>query len=211
MGNNVVHVNLLPSAIVWRRLMLKRIRQWGCVYCLMGISILGWNSPLLGKWWNGLSELREMQSASEPIRQMQSDQVRQSQEAVALEKKTSQLRAAICQDRTNALLGIVAIGARSTDDAIQIQEMQMLVSTKSNEAIMATGPNQSPPVASKPARHERQLTLRGIATEGEAITALMESLKDSQVFEKVELRSTQGRFVSEKTVQEFQLECLSYE
>ena len=213
-----MHVNLLPAPFVMGRLIRKRICQWGCVFAILGVFVLACNMHLLGKCLSGLREFQEIRAAAEPIRLLQADSVQLAKQSFAIQQKTNQLRAAVSEDRTNSLLGIVANGVLSTDGSVQIQEMQVQVSAKatastvpSSAAQGSTSSKESSPVENKSTRIEYQMTLRGIATESESITTFMESLQKSNVFPRVELRSTQERSVAEKSVQEFQLECLSYE
>lgn len=213
-----MHVNLLPSSFVWRRLISKRLRQWGFVFVVLGVAVLLCNALLLEKWWRGFSALQESQAAADPIRQLQREMIHKSKEALVLEQKIDQLQAAVSQDRTNSLLGIIANGVLSSDGTVQIQELQVLVVAKpiasthlTRESQSNAGPKPNSSAEGKAMRSERQLTLRGIAIESESISAFMQSLQESKVFSNVELRSTQERLVSDRSVQEFQLECLSHE
>ncbi len=213
-----MHVNLLPATFVWRRRMSKRLRQWGCVFGLLGVFVLAWNVQLIGKWWNGLHELRRIHAAAEPIRQLQSDRIRLATQSLSLQQKINQLQAAVSKDRTSSFLGVVAAGVGSTARTIQIQEMQVAVSPKPNDSAAPAadpqrGTNAKPnaPMESKFLGNQYILTLRGIAIESESISAFMESLQETSLFPKIELRSSQERLVSERHVQEFQMECVGYD
>jgi Tfp pilus assembly protein PilN len=91
-------------------------------------------------------------------------------------------------DRSKTFLGVVTQAVQAASQQVLIQELQVT----SNEG-------------------QHRLTLRGLAAESESITQFMQSLQASNVFPKVELRSTQERVVSERTVQEFQLEAIADE
>lgn len=213
-----MHVNLLPAPFVLGRLIRKRIRQWGCAFGTLGVFALALNIHLVGKCLSGLREFQEIRAAVEPIRQLQADRIQQAKQSIAIKQKTNQLRATVSEDRTNSLLGIVANGVLSTEGSVQIQEMQVLVSAKATASTVptraghgSTSSKDSSEAQNIATRNEYQMTLRGIATESESITTFMESLQKSNVFPRVELRSTQERTIAERSVQEFQLECLSYE
>ena len=213
-----MHVNLLPSSFVWRRLVHKRLRQWGFVFAVIGVVVLLCNATLFGKWWRVFSELQESQAAADPIRRLQQERIKESKDALALEQKTKRLLDAVTQDHTNSLLGIVARGVLATNREVQIQELQLLIHAKPHDAVgpigdsqRGTGQRPNATAESKSMVSEHQLTLRGIAFESESITTFMHSLQESKTFSKVELRSTQERLVSDRSVQEFQLECLSHE
>lgn len=213
-----MHVNLLPASFVMGRLIRKRIRQWGCAFGTLVIIVVASNIQILGKCLSGLREFQEVRAAAEPIRQLQADRVQQAKQSFATQQKTNLLRAAVSEDRTNSLLGIVANGVLSTEGSVQIQEMQVLVSvratasTASTQALQGSANSKENTTAeSNVSKSEYQLNLRGIATESESITTFMESLQKSNVFPRVELRATQERSLADRSVQEFQLECLSYE
>ena len=213
-----MHVNLLPSSFVWRRLICKRLRQWGLAFSIVGVALLICNANLFGKWWRGFDEMQESQATADPIRQLQQDWKKKANEKSALEQKINQLKLVASQDHTISLLGIVANGVQVADGAVQIQEMQVLVSGKLIDSVTGIRdlqrsaiPKPTSTAEVKSLRNESQLNLRGIAIGSDSISTLMQSLQDSNVFSKVELRSTQERLVSDRTVQEFQLECISLE
>ena len=213
-----MHVNLLPSTFVWRRLMRNRIRQWGCAFGLLGVFVLVWNVQLIGKWYNGVHELQLIHAGAEPIRQLQSDRIQLATKSLAIKQKINQLQADISLDRTTSILGIIASGVGSTGESVQIQELQVSVSAKLNDStglVRETQRGSGPKPNANPENiflgNQYQLTLRGVAIESESISAFMDSLQEWSVFPKIELRSTKERLVSERSVQEFQLECVSYD
>ena len=213
-----MHVNLLPTSFVWRRLINKRLRQWGWMFGLLTIVFLGWNAHMIAKWWNGLRELQAIFVIAEPIRALQSDRIQLAKQTIELQKKIQQLKSALPQDRTCSVLGIIAQGVHATKSEIQIQETQFSVTTKANDAANSTRESPRSATTQQNAAKdaiafgtEYQLTIRGIAAEGESITEFVKSIQLTAAFPSVELRSTQERFVSERSLQEFQLECISHE
>ena len=213
-----MYVNLLPTSFIWRQLAIRRIRQWGYVYGAFSIAIACWNIPLLSKWWNCQRNLQSIRLAAEPVRKLQADHLQLAKQSLALENRIEQIRNSVTQDRTVSLLGIIAHGVRSTVGAVQIQEMQILVNAKAIDSNYPTHDAQhratstiSPTSEPSRMRRESQLTLRGIALESESITGFIESLQGSAVLPNVELRSTQERLISDRTIQEFKLECISHE
>jgi Fimbrial assembly protein (PilN) len=208
-----MYVNLLPPQFVWRRLFRKRMRQWTCAFGFIGITLLGMNASLFGRWWAELREFQTMHSAAEPMRALQAERIEIAKQSLELSQKLKQLQAAASHDRTNSLLGIISQGVIVSNGTVQIQEMQVSVSTSEGTTRNdQTSPNTSRSNLSpetKTTGNQYQMTLRGIAIESESITTFMETLQESNVFSKVELRSTQERLVLERALQEFQLECLA--
>ena len=210
-----MHVNLLPPQFVWRRLFRKRIRQWTCAFVFVGVTIFGISVSLFGRLWMELREFQTMNSAAEPMRELQADRIEIAKRSLGLSQKIKQLQAAVSHDRTNSLLGIISHGVIATKGTVQIQEMQVSVSTSEgtvrNSQVSPSISRSSLSPETKSTENQYQMTLRGIAIESESITTFMESLQESKLFPKVELRSTQERFVLERSLQEFQLECLAHD
>lgn len=208
-----MHVNLLPPQFVWRRLFRKRIRQWTCAFGFIGVTILGINVSLFGRWWMELREFQTIHSAAEPIRALQADRIEIAKRSLGLSQKIKQLQAAVSLDRTNSLLGIISQGVLASNGAVQIQEMQVSVSTSEgtarNDQVSPNTSRSSLASETKTTANQYQMTIRGIAIESESITTFMETLQQANVFPKVEMKSTQERLVLERTLQEFQLECLA--
>ncbi|MCY2984074.1 MAG: PilN domain-containing protein [Planctomycetota bacterium] len=208
-----MHVNLLPHQFVWRRLFRKRIRQWMCAFGFVGVTILGINFSLLERLWMELFEIQTIHSAAEPMRALQADRFEIAKRSVGLSQKIKQLQAAVSHDRTNSLLGIISHGVIATNGAVQIQEMQVSLLTSEgtvrNAQISPNSSRSSLSPETKTTGNQYQMTLRGISIESESITTFMESLQKSNLFPMVELKSTQERYVLERSLQEFQLECLA--
>lgn len=215
-----MHVNLLPSSFTLRRLVKKRLLQWGWVFGILAFVALGLNSHMLWKWWTKTQELGQALVAVEPIRAIQSDQVQLETQINDLNNKITQLSSVLPPDRTCSVLGVIAQGVRSANNAIQIQESQFSMTTKTNDASKTTRETRrgAPPQSGTPIDNvdvavgtQYHLTLRGIAAEGDAITEFVKSIQQSRTFPGVELRSSQERIVSERLLQEFHLECLRHE
>jgi hypothetical protein len=213
-----VHVNLLPSSFTWRRLISKRVRQWGWMFGLLTIAVLGWNAHLFAKWLKWNLEIQQIFAIAKPIREMQSDRLQLADQAAELEKKIKQLNSALAQDRTCSVLGIIAQGVRATNSTIQIQEAHFSMMAKPNDSAKPTREPQRSvtpqPSSSKltfALETDYQISMRGVAVDGDSITEFVKSIQQSSAFPRVELRSTQERIVSERLLQEFQLECLSHE
>jgi hypothetical protein len=219
-----MYVNLLPKSFVWRRAIQRRLRQWGIFYGILLAALACWNIPLVQEWIGKRGQLQEIQTATNHILDLQVDRMDLAKEVVVLQQNIGQLSRATTNDKTTSILGILARGVYATDNQVQIQEMQLAVSPKSEEPAnpsSGSGVNQrsSKLISTNNAKRgsdavppsEYRLTLRGIATKSDAITTLVNSLQESKAFPTVELRSTHEQIISEQPVQEFQLECLGDE
>ena len=215
-----MHVNLLPSSFTLRRLVRKRLRQWGWVFGLLAFVAIVLNSNLLWRWWTKTRELHQALAAVVPIREVESKQIQLDTQIKEIKKRITQLSSVLSPDRTCSVLGVIAQGVRSANNAIQIQESQFSINANTSDASKVTRESRRGALAQTAVPIEKadvavglqyQLTLRGIAAEGDAINQFVQSIQQSQAFPSVELRSSQERIVSERLLQEFQLECISHE
>jgi len=166
----------------------------------VAIAFVGGNGPLLAQWWLDLSEIQAMLLASQPIIAMQAERIELSKKSIELKQKIKQMQSITSQDRSTSILGIIAKSVSSANGALQIQELHVAVSAKLMDAPVAD--------RNKLIANQCQVTLKGISIESESISTFMENLQASSVFPKIELHSTQERVVSNRSIQEFHLECI---
>jgi Tfp pilus assembly protein PilN len=209
-----MHVNLLPTSFVWRRLLTHRLRQWGIALGVFVFLMICSNIQLFSKWLRYNSQLQETHASAEPVRELQSQLLQLNLESKSLQHKIDRLDRAVASDQVASILGIVGKGA-TIAKPLQIQEFHIVVNSKptpnsvqkNGEAKSSSQSEQSTAVNAT----ETHLTLRGIAGTSESITEFMHYLQSLNVFPNVELRSTSERFISSRVIHEFQLECISHE
>lgn len=197
LGCTMIRVNLLPPKFIWRKAVRKRIRQWICFFGIVTFLFSAWNASYWVEWWRYHRDFKEIEEAVAPARQSRAERIELAKNVILLEKKLNQIQDIAVADRTTATLGVVAKAVLEADSSVQVQELQSSSSTTSN---------------SKPAsKRDSIVSIRGIAVQSDSITNFMKSLNHSGLFPRVELRATQERQVEDKSIQEFQLECLNNE
>ena len=147
---------------------------------------------MLGSVVESLSRVAGTECCSCPDSATANKTLELAKKANLLEMKLNQLRIAAADDRTVSTLGVIAKGVLATNRSVQVQEMQVSLSNA-------------------PSKRNYLVSIRGIAVQGDSITAFMQSLNHSGMFPTVDLRSTQERIIADQPIQEFQLECLSDE
>ena len=214
-----MHVNLLPSSFVWQQLLRKRLRQWACALGCLLIVLIASNVSLIVQWWVDLQEYQSMQLAAEPARKLQDSRIEITKALHGLKQKSECLQALTDRDRGTSLLGLIANGVNATDKTVQVQQLHVSIENKSPETQSvnpaqvsnATPSRTNPPTGNQLPENQIRLTLKGIAVESESISRFVDSIQRSNVFPKVELRSTQERVLMDRSIQEFELECFGNE
>lgn len=214
-----MHVNLLPSSFVWQQLVRKRLRQWAWALACFLVVLIALKTPLIVQWSIDLQEYQAMQLAAEPAKKLQDSRIELTKATLQLKQKIETLQALTTRDRGTSLLGLVANGVNATDKTVQIQQLHVSIETKIQEML---SPSLTLTSNASPARTNRmtslqvpdnqtRLTLKGIAAQSESISKFVDSIQQSNVFPKVELRSTQERHLQGRSIQDFELECFGDE
>lgn len=209
-----MYVNLLPTTFIWKQLIYRRLRQWATAFAMLGFVMLAVNAQLLSKWMKCNSQLQATHQDSEPIRKLETDRLQSIEEALSIQTKAESLKDLVGPDRILSLLGIVSQSSVNARGPVQIQEMHVSIQNKQLSTTASTsrtgGDGKETP---KPSDVETEMlvTLRGIAADSSTITSFMQGLQESKVFPRVELRSTREKLVSERSIHEFQLECIHHE
>jgi hypothetical protein len=203
-----MHVNLLPTTFVLKCLVRRRLRQWAVVIGAMGVGMIVWNADQFHSWIVSRREFQVIHADAEPIRNLQMQRIELTRASNLLNEKIKRVSSVVAPDRSLSILGIIAAGVGAADGAIQIQDAQI--------SVVTVAPTQNAKTISSKAIESQdqssiQLMLRGIAGKSDAISSFMEQLQATQVFPKIELRSSRERMISNQSVQEFQLECSSHE
>jgi hypothetical protein len=214
-----MHVNLLPSSFVWQQLLRKRLRHWAFALGCLLIVLIASNVSLIVQWWVDLQDYQSMQLAAEPARKLQDSRIEITKALHVLKQKTEFLKALTDRDRGTSLLGLIASGVNATDKTVQVQQLQVSIENKSPETqsvnpaqVSTASPSRkNPPIGDHVPDNQIRLTLKGIAVESESISRFVDSIQRSNIFPKVELRSTQERMLLDRSIQDFELECFGNE
>jgi len=200
------HLDLLPLA--FRRKMLRhaRRRQWSIVLGVCAISAL---AICLGQHWEyqirhqGL-EARRLRAAPLETVQAQNAELRKR---LARIRNDQQLRADLESEQLAFhLLVTVSRSAAACSDGVQVQQF----SFSRNRSTVSAAPGNT---AGQPGQSEQTeietlvMTVKGIGTDNLMVSRFVVALRDSQVFDKVDLKSSMGTTGQTRGLRSFVVEC----
>ena len=185
------HVNLLPFAYRRRQLCWLRCKQW----MLLGTLVLGFGALVC---WIQMTRNRRDQLRLEALRS-EFTAVKETADKVELLKKDIdelKRREAIVLSLANEqpILTLVALISQATqkcDGKLSVQRMQL--------------ENRSD---SEHNANSKVLMLEGIAADNHLVARFAAALRETEAFQRVELRSSDRRIVHDAEGQAYSVECV---
>jgi len=191
------HLNLLPWQFRCRLLARSRVRHWSVVWaisCLILVGVCGLTHLQLEA---GRRDLQVQRDKSAPLKalQTQNEQIR-----ARLAQLHSHQSLLVLLDRTQQplwLIGLVSRHARNGGGRLQVQDFSL-------KQLQPAPRSRTEGIDRNDLAH---LTLKGIAVDDLAVARFIVGLRDSGIFDSVELKSSIGTQVKNKSAREYLVEC----
>jgi hypothetical protein len=183
-------MNLLPIAFRRRLLIVRTLRFWAAVW---GVSVLAASIMCGLLWvelWGWRRELTHHQEDAAELQAMQAEN-----QKLAADISSISRRAAVVEDvhgiaQPLALLGVVSRSAKAADRQLQVQKMQV---SHIEEKIVDPKARPGAAVAKDaPVRRRLEVSLSGVALDDVSVAKFVTSLRESGMFDTVELKSSLG-------------------
>jgi Tfp pilus assembly protein PilN len=199
------HLNLLPWNVRRSALLRERLRQWCTAWGTIVVIAVG-----LGCW-----QLQRLSSTQAELAfwQVRSERARSDEALNAdLQGKINQLKARLAKyghfesERTGFLLiSTLSQAAAVNSGKLQVQKLNFAttVVTETPPAGRQPATNNTP----APTRKHHVMSLSGVASSNLVLSQFVSSLRDSAAFEKVELKSSQGKGEVAAGPRAYQIEC----
>jgi len=185
------HVNLLPWEYRRRRLTLYRLRRWAAVWlvCLLAEGGLWW---VQGDRHEAVQQrLVTLERDFSSVSRLQLDNGRMRARLTDLSKRETLLGQLQSEPAPLLMVGLASQSARDCAGRVCIDHMQYASATPAaNDPPPAKGGKKE--VAPLPPAERGKLTLAGRGLDSLAVSKFVVGLRDSGVFERVELKSAVG-------------------
>ncbi|MCA9051766.1 MAG: PilN domain-containing protein [Planctomycetaceae bacterium] len=203
-------VDLLPASVRQRRYLLTSLRWWSIV----------WTFVLLGTFYVCLNCGRELQNLQETASRLQAEaapvktvdernQVLQ-QEIMQIRERESWLTESD-SSQTLQLVGIISHAAAQNHGRISVRKLSLfsferpLPGFETENRSRSKSKKKSEPL---PTETRMQLDLTGIAIDDVAVASFVSSLRDSGVFESVDLQSSLSQQFNGQDTREYSVSCV---
>jgi|EndMetStandDraft_5_1072996.scaffolds.fasta_scaffold175436_1 hypothetical protein len=193
-------MNLVPKAFQRKLLVRKRVRQWflPCAVAL-GVSVAA-----VGEVGYRLRTLSVEASRLDAQLQPMNDMSRKADEVASRLKSLvgheSVLHEIAGVQRPISLLAVISQSAGQSNSRLQIRKLTV----QQASAETSTSSKQKQATASTTST---EITIHGVAVDDADVAAFVQSLKSSQAFSTVELKSTTSAVVADVAVRQYDVSC----
>ncbi|EMI21469.1 secreted protein [Rhodopirellula maiorica SM1] len=192
-------INLLPEKLVIKMLVRRRLRQWALVWAALliaGIVVMAGNYRDVQ---HSQLQLDVLANQIQPLQQLQVQTASLDSRLDVLQQEVDVLESICIPDRSLALLAILGEAAKSSSGKVQIERMQ-LSSNRNRE-------NSKRAAAASLPTYLCSISLQGVTDGDQSLASFVESLRKSNVFHLVELKSSLMYQIDETHGRQFQIEC----
>lgn len=204
-----IQLNLLPPSVVRKRYLISRLKIWGAV-CL---------ATLLFTFYFCLSRQRQLSelqnnavwlhATTTPLREIEAENRRMELQIRRIKERESWLTDSD-SSQTLQLLGLISHATGENHGRVSVRTLAL---NTIDRPVMPLPNAENRPVNAKEKakiKYEQrmQLDLTGVAVDDIAVASFVSALRDSGVFESVELKSSLSHLFDGQEVREYSVSCL---
>ena len=192
--------NLLPESVVHQRFLASRLKRWSIVCLIVFLTtvfICVWHLQVLTDLeWTAA----RLAAKSGPLRGLVAEQQQMTHDIEAMRERESWLTDSD-SSQVLQLLGIISSATQKNNGRISVQTLNM---TSIDRPV-----TRSPDDDDDDAQEQRiQLDLNGIAVNDLAVASFVAFLRESDVFESVELKSSVSQIFDNHETRGYEVTCI---
>lgn len=200
--------NLLPFAFQRRLLVNSRLRQWATIWGVTALALALFTLQRVYSLADRETELSLLERQSEPLHRMVAEN--RKLQAQLREMSSRELLAGELAGARYPLdlLGFISRAAHPFEGELQVRHFAIHHEAPPPRPVSKGAKTAQTAKVQAPAAPEIiRLTVGGIATDGLTVARFVTVLRESQVFESVELKSSIPGRIGELSTREYQLLC----
>ena len=198
--------DLLPESVRKRRSFAAGMRVWVIVWFVTALST-GYACAVRSQELQDLQASAEaMAIAASPLKDLQSETRKLARDVREIRERESWLVESDSQQALQ-LLGILSESTGGISGRVSVQSLDLstihVETPKPAEQSAASGKDESKSVSTR-----MQLDLQGVAVDDLAVASFIAGLRDSGVFESVELKSSAGHILDNHEIRQYDVRCI---
>lgn len=200
--------DLLPASVINRRFLSSRFRNWAIVWTITAAVVTSVCVVRADRAAALEERAATLAAAARPVRELQNEHKQMQQSVQQIRERESWLVDSDSQ-QTLQLLGIISRAAGGTNGKVSVASFKLTTIERplpgQETTRMVRGRKVSVP---QKMEQRMQLTLDGLAVDDLSVAAFVTRLREAQVFESVELKSTVSEKVEGHDVRHYSLTCI---
>lgn len=202
-----MHINLLPSGVRLKIQFRGALRRWRWIWISAAGCALVYFGIQLQELLRIRADLVTLEERCEPLRVMQAEMNREQEELTALLAQKRALANLQTDDHLIELLGVIARAGKPLAGRFQLTRLGLLLAQPSPVVSAAPVPTPAPGTVPVSARPISMLSLHGIADNDRVLASFVSGLRNSGVFEQVDLKSSSQSPGVGPSNRSYQLDC----
>jgi hypothetical protein len=202
--------NLLPETVVHRRFLLSRLKGWATIWFVVFVTTIFICLSQLQMLSDLEHTAAELAAECGPLREIAAEQQKMAKEVEAIRERESWLTDSD-SSQTLQLLGIISSATQKNNGRISVRTLNVASFDRPVETTKsATGRTPAKRSSNEDVVHEQrmQLDLNGIAVNDLAVASFVAFLRESGVFESVELKSTVSQIFNNHETRGYEVTCI---
>ena len=202
--------NLLPESVVRRRFLTSRLKRWATIWLVVFVSTI----CVCVSQLQMLSALErtaaELEAKSYPLRKIAAEQQQMAKEVEAIRERESWLTDSD-SSQTLQLLGIISSATEKNNGQVSVRTLNVMSFDRpvvTADSPTETKSGQRVPKEDVVLEQRKQLDLNGIAVNDLAVASFVAFLRESGVFESVELKSSVSQNFNKHETRGYEVTCI---
>jgi Tfp pilus assembly protein PilN len=207
-------MNLLPWGFRLRLLAYTRLRQWLIVWGVAVAVLAAYGTVQTSRLHSQRARSQVLDAQCQPLRAMAAENKVISQRVAEISGRQSLLTTLDAAQYPLRLVGIVSQSTAATESRLFVEELGLTRSfvaaaptVKPPAGETSSAPSAAPAAQPPPSVERLRLTLTGIAADDLAVARFIAALRDAQVFDSVELKSSIGTDWKQGLARKYEVEC----
>ena len=199
--------NLLPLSIIHRRFLTSRLKRWSAVWLVVFVTTVCVCLSQLQMLSDLEGTSARLAAKSGPLREMAAEQQQMAYEVETIKERESWLTDSD-SSQTLQLLGIISSAAQKNNGRISVQTLNV---TSFDRPIESAAKNNAAKRNSKEdavLEQRMKLDLHGVAVNDLAVASFVAFLRESGVFESVELKSSISQVFNHHETRGYEVSCV---
>lgn len=199
-------INLLPPKTRLKIQFRSMLRRFSRIWCLAGVGAMACAAVQIWECWHTGHRLAVLESRCLPLYAVQHEIQKDYKELQLLQSRCAMLDQLQPADHFIDLLGVLVQATRAELGKLHIQRLS-LQSSQSAVSVASKSATRGAPAIPTLAATTSTLSLQGLADDDEALAQFVAALRQSGVFERVELKVSSQVSGGSRTARQYQLEC----
>jgi hypothetical protein len=202
-----MHINLLPPAVRLKIQFRGALRRWRWIW----ISAVSCAIAYCGIQIVDLMRIRALlvtlEDRCQPLRSMQAEMNQEQDQLSCVLAEKRSLERIPANDHLLELFGVIARAGQPVAGRFQLTRLGLVFAQPSGSMPAIPTPPPAPGVPAAPVRQASMLSLQGLADDDRVLASLVTNLRDSGVFERVDLKSSTQSPGAGVSGRSYQLDC----